>query len=214
MGALEKERACFPREQPSKRPTRLVARVNFLFHGLVCVKDFQDTALVFFGVVTKSTLTWTFDQLDFANAGTSVLDGEDVGKFFLEGVTTLVNQQATHEFLRSLVGELVFHDLDHSLANSLDLGGLGVRGLLALTILLLRESHGKHSEDVVVGGFDVNVSLDESHPLFQHRARPVSSKFEAVEIKVALLVGRERDSEFQVDGCIKVLIVISLKLCL
>lgn len=79
------------------------------------------------------------------------------------------------------------HDLDHLLADRPDLGRGGVCGLLDLVWSSLGESDGEETEEVVIGGLDDDVGLDEGLPLADERAELVRGEVEAVEVGQAVL---------------------------
>lgn len=60
---------------------------------------------------------------------------------------------------------LARHDLNHLLANSPDLRRCSIGCLLNLVGSSLGEGNGEEAEEVVIGGLDDNVGLDEGLPL-------------------------------------------------
>jgi len=63
------------------------------------------------------------------------------------------------------LGDFLGEDTDDFFTDGLDLGSLGVGGLLNLLGVLLGEGDGEHSDDVPVVGLDVDVGLDDVLPL-------------------------------------------------
>lgn len=63
----------------------------------------------------------------------------------------------------------------------------GVCGLLDLVWSSLGEGNGEEAEEVVVGGLDNDVGLDEGLPLADERAELVRGEVEAVEVGQAVL---------------------------
>lgn len=53
------------------------------------------------------------------------------------------------------------NDVNHLLTDGLDLGMLGVARLSLRLLLLLGEADAEDSEEVTVGGLNLNVSLDQ-----------------------------------------------------
>jgi hypothetical protein len=79
------------------------------------------------------------------------------------------------------------HDLNHLLADGPDLGRLGVCGLLDLVRSSLGEGNAEEAEEVVVGGLDNDVGLDEGLPLADEGAELVGGEVETVEVGQAVL---------------------------
>lgn len=121
-----------------------------------------------------------FEELDLADV--DVLQREDA----LCGLDNLVGNDVRHELSHELVESnlrgLSGHDLGHLLANLADLRRLGVGGLLELTGDTLGEADGEDANEVVIGGLDGDVALDESLPLANERAQLVVGEVEAVEV--------------------------------
>merc|ERR1712109_208597 len=80
------------------------------------------------------------------------------------------------------VGNLTAHDVHHLLADSMDLGGLGVSGLLDLILSSLGETNAEETKLVAVGGGAVNLSLDLGLPLLDDGALFVTGQFHTVEV--------------------------------
>jgi hypothetical protein len=79
------------------------------------------------------------------------------------------------------------HDLHHLLADRPNLGRRSICSLLNLIGPLLGEGNGEETEEVVVGGLDHDVGLDEGLPLADEGAELVGGEVEAVEIGQAVL---------------------------
>lgn len=79
------------------------------------------------------------------------------------------------------------HDLHHLLADRPNLGRGSICGLLNLIGPLLGEGNGEETEEVVVGGLDDDIGLDEGLPLADEGAELVGGEIEAVEIGQAVL---------------------------
>lgn len=65
--------------------------------------------------------------------------------------------------------------------------GRGVGGLADLVGPTLGESDGEEAEEVLVGGLDGNVGLDEGLPLADKRSQLVRGEVETVEVGQAVL---------------------------
>lgn len=87
------------------------------------------------------------------------------------------------------------HDLDHLLADSPDLRRRSVCGLLDLVWSSLGEGDGEEAEEVVIGGLDNNVGLNEGLPLADEGAELVRGEVEAVEVGQAVLALNLVDAE-------------------
>lgn len=133
------------------------------------------------------------EELDLAHV--DVLERVDA----LGGLLNL----ATHDLGNELLGELrksagrglAGHDLDHLLADLSDLRRGGVCRLLDLVGASLGEGNAEKSEEVVVGGLDDNVGLDQGLPLADKGAELVRGEVESVEVGQAVLALDFVDSE-------------------
>ena len=77
---------------------------------------------------------------------------------------------------------LTAHDVHHLLADGVDLGGLGVGGLLNLVLSSLGETNTEEAELVAVGGGAVDVGLDLGLPLLDDGALLVTGQLHTVEV--------------------------------
>jgi hypothetical protein len=82
---------------------------------------------------------------------------------------------------------LAGHDVDHLLADGADLGRPGVGSLLDLVGASLGEGNGEEAEEVIIGGLDDNVGLDEGLPLADEGGELVVGEVETVEVGQAVL---------------------------
>ena len=82
---------------------------------------------------------------------------------------------------------LTLHDVGHLLADLSDLRAAGVCGLLDLVGASLGEGDAEQTEEVVVGGLDDDVGLDQGLPLADERAQLVRGEIETVEVGQAVL---------------------------
>jgi hypothetical protein len=109
----------------------------------------------------------------------------------LGGLLNLASNDLGDELLGEL-GEcaragVACHDLNHLLADRPDLRRGSVCGLLDLVWSSLGEGDGEEAQEVVVGGLDHDVGLDEGLPLADERAQLVRGEVEAVEVGQAVL---------------------------
>jgi hypothetical protein len=117
--------------------------------------------------------------------------------YILQRVDTLSSllNIATDDLGDELLGELgegaragiAGHDFNHLLADRPDLRRSSVCGLLDLVRSSLGESNGEEAEEVVVGGLDNDVGLDEGLPFTDKGSELVGGEVEAVEVGQAVL---------------------------
>jgi hypothetical protein len=101
------------------------------------------------------------------------------------------------------------HDLDHLLADSPDLRRLSVCGLLDLVWSSLGEGNAEEADEVVIGGLDDDVGLNERLPLADEGAELVGGEVEAVEVGQAVLALDLVDAELDLaEGVVLVLLEI------
>jgi hypothetical protein len=118
---------------------------------------------------------------------THVLEGVDALGGLLDLAADDLGDQLLGELSQSAGASLTLHDLGHLLTDSTDLRRRGVGGLLDLVRPALGETNGEEAEEVVVGGLDNDVGLDEGLPLADERAELVRGEVETVEVGQAVL---------------------------
>lgn len=91
------------------------------------------------------------------------------------------------ELVEGAARRLPLDDLSHLLADGADLRRGSVRRLLDLVRSPLREGNGEEAEEVVVGGLDRDVGLDQRLPLADKRSQLVRREVQAVEVRQAVL---------------------------
>lgn len=91
------------------------------------------------------------------------------------------------ELCKGAAGGFADNDLSHLLSDSSDLRRGGIGGLLDLVGSALGEGDGEQAEEVVVGGLDCDVGLNQGLPLSDERAKLVGCEVEAVEVGQAVL---------------------------
>jgi hypothetical protein len=125
------------------------------------------------------------EDLDLSDV--DVLKRVDALSSLLDLPTDDLGDELLDELLKVAAGRLADHDLEHLLADLLDLGGLCVCGALDLVGAPLGEPDGKETDEVAVGRLDVDVCLDERLPLAHERAELVRREVHPVEVGQAVL---------------------------
>ena len=126
---------------------------------------------------------------------TYVLEWIDALGGLLDLATDNLWDQLGGELSEGAGGSLALDDLGHLLADGADLGGSGVGGLLDLVWTTLGESNAEHAEEVIIGGLDGDVGLDESLPLADKGAELVGGEVKTVEVGQAVLALNLIDTE-------------------
>lgn len=91
------------------------------------------------------------------------------------------------ELGKGAAGGFALDDLGHLSADGSDLRRGGVCGLLDLVGATLGEGDGEQAEEVVIGGLDGDVGLDEGLPFADQRSQLVGCEVETVEVGQAVL---------------------------
>jgi len=102
------------------------------------------------------------------------------------------------------------NDLGHLLSDSSDLRGGGIGGLLDLVGSALGEGNSEQAEEVVVGGLDCDVGLNQRLPLPDERSQLVGCEVETVEVGEAVLSLNLIDPELDLSECV-VLIFLQIR---
>lgn len=126
---------------------------------------------------------------------THVLEGVDALGGLLDLAANDLGDELLGELSQSAGAGLPLHDLSHLLADRPDLRRSGVGGLLDLVRPALGEANGEEAEEVVIGGLDDDVGLNEGLPLADERAELVGGEVEAVEVGEAVLALNLVDAE-------------------
>ena len=79
------------------------------------------------------------------------------------------------------------HDLEHLLADLTDLGRLSIGGLLDLVAAASSEGDDEKTDEVTVGGLDINESLQERLPLLDEGTELIRGEVHSVEVGEAVL---------------------------
>lgn len=123
----------------------------------------------------------------FLQSSTYVLEGVDALGGLLDLAADDLRDELLSELGQGACASLPGHDLNHLLADSPDLRGRSIGGLLDLVGPALGESDDEEAEEVVVGGLDDDVGLDERLPLADEGAELVGGEVETVEVGQAVL---------------------------
>ena len=114
------------------------------------------------------------------------------------------------ELCESTAGSFALDDLGHLLSDSSDLRGSGISGLLDLVGAALGEGDGEETEEVVVGGLDCDVGLNQGLPLSDERSQLVGCEVETMEVGQAVLSLNLIDTELDLSECM-VLILLQIR---
>jgi hypothetical protein len=107
-------------------------------------------------------------------------------------------------------GSLALNDLNHLLADGSDLGRGSICGLLDLVLAALGESNTEETEEVVIGGLDGDVGLDQGLPFADERSELVGCEVETVKVGQAVLSLNLVDSELNLSESV---VLILLQIC-
>jgi len=137
------------------------------------------------------------------------LQGVDAARSLLNFTANSLGNKLLDELLEIAAGGLSCHDLEHLLADFPDLTRLSVSGLAGLIGAALGEANGEEAEEVAIGGFDIDMGLNEGLPFPHKRAKLVGGKVHAVEVGQAVLALDVVDAEFDfAEGLLLVLVEI------
>jgi len=128
---------------------------------------------------------WLLKDLDLSDHAV-ILKWEDFAAFSLNLFANVFFQKHLDELLESWLLYMLLHNIHHLLSDELLMGCLGVAGGLYLLECLLGEGNAEHSENISIGGFGLNESLNEWIPLLNHWACFVFGNVHTVEIGVAV----------------------------
>ena len=118
---------------------------------------------------------------------TYVLEGVDALGGLLDLAADHLRDELGGELGEGAARGLALDDLGHLPSDGTDLGGRGIGGLLDLVGAALGESDSEEAEEVVIGGLDGDVGLDQALPLANKRAQLVRGEVETVEVGQAVL---------------------------
>lgn len=130
-----------------------------------------------------------------ACVSTYVLERVDALGGLLDLAANDLRDELVGQLLQGAAAGLTGDDLGHLPSDGADLGRSGVGGLLDLVGAALGESDGEEAEEVVVGGLDRDVGLDQGLPLADERSQLVGCEVETVEVGQAVLALNLVDSE-------------------
>lgn len=124
-----------------------------------------------------------------------MLQGVDALGGLLDLAADNLRNQLGGELGKGAGGGLALDDVDHLATDGTDLRGSGVGGLLDLVLAALGEADGEEADEVVVGGLDGDVGLNESLPLADEGSQLVGGEVQTVEVGQAVLALDLVDSE-------------------
>lgn len=118
---------------------------------------------------------------------TYVLQGVDALGGLLDFAADNFGDQLGNQLGEGAAGSLALDDVGHLASNGADLGRSSVGGLLDLVGASLGEGNGEEADEVVIGGLDGDVGLDESLPLADEGSELVGCEVKSVEVGQAAL---------------------------
>jgi hypothetical protein len=134
----------------------------------------------------------SLEDLDLTSVG--VLERVDTLTGLLDadsnGILGRVGSRAGNlgnKFLEVTSSSLFSHDLKHLLADLTDLSSLGIGGLLDLVATTSSERDTEETNEVTVGGLDIDKGLDQSLPLLDHGTELVGGHIHTVEVGETVL---------------------------
>jgi len=129
---------------------------------------------------------------------------------FLDLASDGLGDKLGGELLQIAARGLALDDLGHLSPDGPDLGCGGIRGLLDLVGAALREGDGEESEEVIVGGLDGDVGLDQGLPLSHQGPQLVRGEVQTVEVGQAVLALNLIDSELDLPESV-VLVLLQIR---
>lgn len=118
---------------------------------------------------------------------TYVLERVDARGGLLDLAANDLGNELRGELGEGAAGGFALDDVGHLAADGTDLGRSSVGGLLDLVLATLGEADGEEADEVVVGGLDGDVGLNQGLPLADERSKLVGCEVEAVESSQAAL---------------------------
>ena len=128
----------------------------------------------------------------------------------LGSLLNLSTNALRHELLDQILQftlALPLHDLHHLGSDLSDLSRLGVGSLLDLLTVLSGEGDGEQSDEVSVGGSDVQVGLDQGLPLSDQGSELVRGQGHAVERGKAVLALDVLDPQLDLSEALVLILV-------
>jgi len=147
------------------------------------------------------------EELDLADV--DVLERVDALGGLLDLTADDLGDELLGKLRKSAAAGLTLHDVGHLLADLSDLRAAGVCGLLDLVGASLGEGNAEQTEEVVIGGLDDDVGLDQGLPLADERTELVGGEVETVEVGQAVLALNLVDSQADLaEGVVFILLEI------
>ena len=128
----------------------------------------------------------------------------------LNFATDDLRNKLSGELCKGAAGGLALDNLNHLSANGSDLRGGGVCGLLDLVGAALGEGNGEEAEEVVIGGLDGDVGLNQGLPLSDKGSQLVGCEVETVEVGETVLALNLIDTKLDLSECV-VLILLQIR---
>jgi len=126
---------------------------------------------------------------------------------FLDLTTDRLWDELLDELLELGALGLSSHDLDHLGSDLSNLGRFGVGSLLDLVESTLGEANSEETEDVAIGGSDVDRGLDQSLPFTDNRSELVGGEVHAEERGKAVLAGDVLDPQLDLSERLLLVVV-------
>ena len=104
----------------------------------------------------------SLEDLDLSDI--DVLDGVDIVAGLFDGLANHFRGELLDKFLHVARGSFLGHDFKHLLANLLDLSSLSIGSLADLVRAALGEGNGEETEEVSIGGLDIDVGFNNGLP--------------------------------------------------
>jgi hypothetical protein len=129
---------------------------------------------------------------------------------FLDLTANNLRDELGSELCKGAALGFTLDDVGHLLSDGSDLRRGSICGLLDLVWPALGERNGEQAEEVVIGGLDGNVGLDQGLPLSDERSEFVRGKVETVEVGQTVLSLNLIDTELDLAESV-VLILLEIR---
>lgn len=149
---------------------RLLGSSGFLLNGGLFLEELVELGRVEFGLLEH-----------FHFSEDNVLKRVDELGGLEDGVADGLSEEGSDKAGQVVAGSFGCNFISHNFSDSLDLGSLGVAGLLDLSLGLFGEAHAEASEDEAVLGLDLAHSLNEVLPFLDELAEFISGHAHSVE---------------------------------
>jgi len=123
---------------------------------------------------------------DLNLADKDILKREDLWAVLLNLLADLFREYLFENILKGWFSSLSNHDFHHLLAKLLLVGCFSVAGGLNLVSVTAGESNCEHSNEVTIGSFSLDESLNSWVPLFDKRTEFIAGDVHSMEVGVAV----------------------------